>query len=382
MGDRSEFDRWVTSVQALPRPVVTLLLAAIPAQGSSVRALAEEAFRDAGVPQEPRHALARMALERWRAGPAPTLAVGMSLSGDVEPAVMALPFAAAELADAHGARARMGEPWTTPVRLALLARPRTVVLYVDVAKARRFEAEGGVVREVADAIRPLDTSQWREMHEDQMGMPGTPARGGSGTDLYEKRVEDWTERFWARVAGDLASDLEGSPDARLFVTGTARAVAALDRAWPGSARVRPTVRPGALADPSAPTGAWADAIVGLLASEEKAREAAALRELEAGAAVGPAEVWRALTSGRLATVVLPAGREVAAARDTASQDVRDLPDGLPDALNAHGTVERIDVTDVIAPMLERHRTLVRLVRGERADELEARFRGVAGRLRG
>ncbi|MDF1524537.1 MAG: hypothetical protein P1P87_17170, partial [Trueperaceae bacterium] len=75
---RTEFDRWAAAADALERPVATVLIAAIPAQSAGVRALVEGALRDAGVPQEPRHELARRASEAWRAGPAPTLALALS----------------------------------------------------------------------------------------------------------------------------------------------------------------------------------------------------------------------------------------------------------------------------------------------------------------
>jgi hypothetical protein len=80
-------------------------------------------------------------------------------------------------------------------------------------------------------------------------------------------------------------------------------------------------------------------------------------------------------------LVLPADREVPAAWDALSQEVRDLPDGLPEGATPDATVERIDLREHVASHLERQRTALRFVRGLRADELEARYRGVAGVLR-
>jgi hypothetical protein len=378
---RTEFDRWAAAADALERPVATVLIAAIPAQSAGVRALVEAALREAGVPQEPRHELARRASEAWRAGPAPTLALALSPDPGAEAVALPVPFTAPELVGAYGARARYGEPWTTPVRLALLARPRTVALFVDAARVRRFDAEGGVVREVDAAIRPLDTSDWRPMREEAMGMPGTPARGGAGTDLYEARTAVWTERFWSRVAQDLANELSGEGEARVFVLGGSRAVAAFERAWPAGSADRLVARPGAPVDPDADAGAWTEAIATMLEAEEETREVAALEAVAERGVVGPAATWTALRAGRVGLLVLPADREVAAAWDAATQEVRDLPDGLPEGATPDATVERIDLREHVASHLERQRTALRFARGVRADELEARYRGVAGVLR-
>lgn len=378
---RTEFARWAAAADALERPVATVLIAAIPAQSAGVRAHVEAALREAGVPQEPRHELARRAGEAWRAGPAPTLALALSSDPSAEAVVLAIPFAAPELVGEIGARARYGEPWTAPVRLALWARPRTVVLYVDATRVRRFDAEGGVVREVDAAIRPLDTSDWRPMREEAMGMPGTPARGGAGTDLFEARTSAWTDRFWSRVAQDLAKELEGEPEARVFVTGVPRAVAAFERAWPPSGADRLVARPGAPADPDADTGAWTEGIAALLEAEAEAREVAALAAVAERGVVGPAATWTALRAGRLALLVVPADREVAAGWDAAAQEVHDLADAPPEGATPDATIERIDLREHVAPHLERQRTALRFVRGPRADELEARYRGVAGLVR-
>lgn len=378
---RTEFDRWAAAVEALERPVATVLIAAIPAQSAGVRAHLEGALRDAGVPQEPRHELARRAAEAWRAGPAPTLALALPPDPSAEARVLPIPFTAPELVGEQGARARYGEPWTEPVRLALLARPRTVVLFVDAARVRRFDAEGGVVREADAEIRPLDTSDWRPMREEAMGMPGTPARGGAGTDLFEARTSAWTERFWSRVAEDLARELTGDPEARVFVTGGARAVAAFERAWPSASGERLIARPGAPADPDADASVWTEAVARMLEAEEEAREVAALAAVGARGVIGPAATWTALRAGRVGLLVLPADREVPAAWDALSQEVRDLPDGLPEGATPDATVERIDLREHVASHLERQRTALRFVRGLRADELEARYRGVAGVLR-
>ena len=378
---RADFDRWAAAAEALERPVATLLIAAIPAQAAGVRALVEGALREAGVPQEPRHDVARRASEVWRVGPAPTLALALAPEATAEAAVLTLPFAAPELAGAYGARARYGEPWTAAIELALRARPRTVVLFVDAERVRRFDTTGGPLREEAAAIRPLDTADWRPLHEDATGMPGTPARGGAGSDLFEARTTAWTERFWSRVAEDLANELTGDPEARVLVTGGARAVAAFERAWPAASAGRLIARPGAPADPDADAGAWTEAIAPMLEAEDEAREIAALAAVGERGVVGPAATWTALRAGRLAVLVLPADREVPAAWDAGTQEVRDLPDGLPEGATPDATVERIDLRDHVASHLERQRTALRFVRGLRADELEARYRGVAGVLR-
>jgi hypothetical protein len=385
MGDRSVFespsnlhadvDRWCAAMAAFEPPVATVLVAAVPP--TSPHGLVEEALRAAGVDQEPRRAWARRIAEVWRGAPAPTLAIGLSGEPRHDPAVLALPFTAPELAGREGARARYGVPWTAPVRMALRARPDAVVLYVDVARVRRFEFAGGRVRETSAAIRALDPSTWRPLREESVGPSGAHARGGAAVDHFAKREEAWTERFWKRVADDVASDLRAMPGGRAFASGSDRALAAFARAWPSAAPPL-TTRPGALADPDAAEGAWADAIVRWMDEEARAGDAAALRAVEERGVAGPAACWTALREGRLATLLLPAGRAVPAAFEGALDAMHDVPDGLPDAVAGDGSVERVDLSDHVEPWLERHGTELRLLHGGHADELEGRYRGVAG----
>ncbi|MDF1522302.1 MAG: hypothetical protein P1P87_05715, partial [Trueperaceae bacterium] len=182
------------------------------------------------------------------------------------------------------------------------------------------------------------------------------------------------EAFLAGLADLVSSSL-------VFVVGGSRAVAAFERAWPAGSADRLLARPGAPADPDADASAWTEAIATMLDAEEEAREVAALEAVGERGVVGPAATWTALRAGRLGWLVLPADRAVPAAWNTATQEVRDLPDGLPEGGAPDATVERIDLREHVASHLERQRTALRFVRGVRADELEARYRGVAGVLR-
>lgn len=375
-GLHADVDRWCDALAALEPPIATVLLAAVPPTANAYP-LVEEALRAAGVEQEPRRALARRAAEVWRGAPAPTLALALTPDPRRDPAVLAIPFAAPELAGSEGARARYGAPWTAPVRLALRARPAAVALYVDVARVRRFDVADGRVRETSAAIRALDPSTWRPLREESVGPSGAHARGGAAVDHFAQREEAWTERFWKRVADEVAGDLRSVPGARAYANGGERALAAFVRAWPANAPALVT-RTGALADPDAAEGAWADAIAGWLDAEARAADDAALRAVEADGVVGPAACWTALREGRLATLLLPAGRPVPAAYEAALDAVHDLPDGLPDATVEGASVERIDLSDHVDAWLGRHRTELRLLRDRHADELEGRWRGVAG----
>ena len=388
MGDRAvvestpnvhtDVERWCAATEALEPPVATVLLAAVPP--GSAHGLVEEALRAAGVDQEPRRALARRVAEVWRGAPAPTLAIALTDDPGADPVVLTLRFAAPELAGREGARARYGAPWTAPVRLALRARPDAVALYVDVARVRRFEVVGGRVRETSSDIRALDPSTWRLLREESVGPSGAHARGGTAVDHFARREEVWTERFWKRVADDVASDLRGTPGGRAFASGSERALAAFAHAWPASAPPLAT-RPGALADPDAAEGAWADAIGRWLDEEARAGDAAALRLVEERGVAGPAACWTALREGRLAALLLPAGRGVQAAHEVALDAMHDLPDGVPDGTANGAGVERVDLSDHVERWLERHGTELRLLRDRHADELEGRYRGVAGVLR-
>lgn len=114
------------------------------------------------------------------------------------------------------------------------------------------------------------------------------------------------------------------------------------------------------------------------AARARAADDAALRAVEAHGVVGPAACWTGLREGRLATLLLPAGRPVPAAYEPASDAVHDLPDGLPEGTVEGASVERIDLSDHVDAWLGRHRTELRLLRDRHADELEGRWRGVAG----
>jgi hypothetical protein len=127
-----------------------------------------------------------------------------------------LPFVSAH----DGIIAYWGAPYLAPFLLVLDEYERYAVVYLDKERWRYFEIFLGEIEELHDAFIAVDTDAWRQLSESSIGAPGVIARGGSGKDLFEKRLDSWKHRFYKDTAKLLEQIVQKKKLDRLILIGS------------------------------------------------------------------------------------------------------------------------------------------------------------------
>ncbi|MDR9390571.1 MAG: VLRF1 family aeRF1-type release factor [Trueperaceae bacterium] len=311
---RGTLEAWIAEVRERPAPTTTLYLDVHAGEDPRAPAQrADAALRTTDLTREDRDAVLRHLREVLRGTSEGHLAYAIgpgAASGDADPAwafvrvAPPLPGGAREVAVAQG------RPWTAPIELLLATRAPVVATYADAHRARLFVADLGEVVEAASYVHALDPTGWRRFAEHATGMPGRPARGGSGQDAFEARTAAWTADFVRDVVAQVDAALATRSGARLALLGDAPRVAQVEEALPPQARRAVLLRGSAPADPDAPPGAWEAPLLARIDDARRREDDALVQRLSADGVAGLAPVLHALVDQDLAVVAVPAHVDV------------------------------------------------------------------------
>jgi peptide subunit release factor 1 (eRF1) len=209
-----------------------------------------------------------------------------------------------------GVLAHFGEPFLLPLVYALDEYERYGVVYLDREKWRVFEVFLGEIEEVHDAFLALDTEAWRRLSLDAPGRRfnlGGIARGGTGQDLFAKRLEAWEERFYKTLAQELLHLTEGRGFTRLVLMGPEEHTKLFLGYLPKRLKEKVVALLPSLPHPGASPGEVLKRLEPELERIERAKEVELLARLEEAypkAAFGD-EVLERLQEGRVEVWVLP-----------------------------------------------------------------------------
>ena len=379
---RSTLEAWLDDVRARPTPTVTLYLDVHAGEDPRAPAQrADAALRATDLVREEREAVLRHLNEVLRDASEGHLAYatgpGSAASGDADPAWAFVRAAPPLPGGAVEAAVRHGRPWTAPIELLLATQAPVVATYADAKRARLFVADLGEVVEAASYVHALDPTGWRRYAEHATGMPGRPARGGSGSDAFAARTAAWTADFVRDVVAQVDAALRTRPGARLALVGDAPRVAQLEEALPPQARRAVLLRGTAPADPDLPPSAWEAPLLARIADARRREDDALVQRLAADGVVGVGPVLHALVDQELAVVAVPAHVDV--------DVVHCLDDGwlAEDELAARrvcpdGPVEWAPLKTFLLDAAKRGRADVRVVGGDAGRRLADVAGAVAG----
>jgi hypothetical protein len=280
-----------------------------------------------------------------------------------------------------GVVARWGEPYVAPLLLTVQEHLRYLVVLLASDHVRLFELYLDEVAELDGLVQPLDDSGWRPMREHATGAPGVPARGGSGKDLYDKRVADWRRRFHLEVARHLDRTLEalgGEP--RLILMGQGPEVNAFESVLPPALRARVVDRLPAPANVDAPASELEPLFVAALQTIEQQTEGALLDAIQEKGVWGFDATLEAVREGRIHLLVVPwrmratvfhvgDGEAVAPSPAEAARHAPDRP------------VLETPLADVLPALLTRHNMQLAVMHGDNEARLFETFDGLAGLAR-
>lgn len=277
-----------------------------------------------------------------------------------------------------GLEARWGEPYVLPLVLALDEYERYVVIVLDEERWRLFEVYLGEVRELADAFRAVDPGQWRRLAEAKPGTPvGVAARGGSGRDMFDRRMLAWTHRFYRQLAAETGRWLERLGAERLILVGVPEETRYFEGLLPKPVRERvvahlPLPAGGSKVAPAEVLQVVEEAI----AEVERSEEAELLERVREEGVWGTEQVLEDLQLGRVYVLVMPwrPRGEVWVCGETgyASLDKSKVEAVCSDQ------PERADLASTLVELAGLFGARVEFVRGDNADRLDEEFGGLAG----
>lgn len=280
-----------------------------------------------------------------------------------------------------GVVARWGEPYVAPLLLTVQEHQRYLVLLLATDRVRLFELYLDEVAELDALVQPLDDSGWRPMREHATGAPGVPARGGSGKDLYDKRVADWRRRFHLDVAHHLDRTLEAlGGETRLILMGQSPEVNAFESILPPALQERVVERLPAPANADATASEFEPLFAAALETIERSAERALLDRIQENGMWGFDSTLEAIREGRIHLLVVPwrmratvfhvgNGEAVAASRTEAE---RQAPGEA---------VQETALADVLPALIARHKMQLAVMHGDNEARLIASFDGLAGLAR-
>jgi hypothetical protein len=281
----------------------------------------------------------------------------------------------------EGVVARWGEPYVAPLLLTVQEQRRYLALLLTTDRVRLFELYLDEVVELDALVQPLDDSDWRPLREHSTGAPGVPARGGSGKDLYDKRVADWRRRFHLEAARHLERTVEMlGGGTRLILMGQGPEVNAFEGILPGALQELVVGRLAAPANADATAAELGPQFATALETIENAAEIAVLDRIQEKGVWGFDTTLDAVDEGRIYLLAVPwrmrarvfqcgEGDRVTASRSEAS---RRYPGE---------TIHETALADVLPALIARQNLQLAVMHGDNETRLEEAFGGLAGLAR-
>lgn len=286
-----------------------------------------------------------------------------------------------------GIEARWGAPYLAPLLFALDEYQRYGVVQMDQERLRLFEVFLGEIEELADAFRLLDTHNWRYLGEDRTGTPGRSsspavsdvgvvARGGSGKDKFQRRVDEWSQRFFREAGSILQQQMAERGIERLILLGVPEEARQL---LPSAVNEKVVATLPALHTSVPSTAEVLKAVSEAIEQVERKEEEALLEQVRQKGVGGLEQVLSLLQEGRLQYVLVPWQLQAKAWRSG---------DGWvgssPQAVQAHSPdqpIEEVELKRVLPELAARYGSKLEFVHGEVELRLQRELGGLAGMTR-
>lgn len=368
-----------------PSPILSLYLNVNPSRPENARkayALRARAAMDAlGVPKRASRRLAQRVSQDRGIPAARTLVVfaGTGKSDFFESYALRpeLPLVEA----GGGVVARWGEPYLAPLLLAAEESQRYLTLLLASHRVRIFQVVQDEAAELDAFVQPLDASDWRPLREHATGMPGVPARGGSGKDLFEKRVADWHRRFHNDVARHLEEVLAGlGGETRLILMGQPQEIAPFETALPPALQALVVERLPAPPNPDAPVSELEPQLAAATLRIETAAGSDLLDRIREGGVWGFGPTLEAVEEGRVRVLAVPWHMDARVFRCRNSGRITATTDAA-EQLCPGDAPDETALADVLPTLTSRHAIKLAVLHGDNETRLTRDFDGLAGLTR-
>jgi hypothetical protein len=272
---------------------------------------------------------------------------------------------------------RWGEPYVAPLELAIDEYEPTGVALLDAKKFRFYLTSLGEIEQGLKAANVFSTAGWREI---TISPSMTRPRGGTARDLFERRLEEWTRRFYKEMGEELRRLVEKFGVRRLILAGPEERTAAFRAALPRE--VKELVAARAHLPLGASQGEVIQRIFEVEEQLEREHEKQLLADVGERGVRGLEATLKALAEGRIYLLVAPwpLSGEVrwCDSCTLASAAQAREEEGCPYC--GRPTRRRL-LADALVELATARDTSIEFVRGENADALRRAFGGLAGLTR-
>jgi len=280
--------------------------------------------------------------------------------------------------------ARWGEPYVAPLLFALDEYERYGVVLLDKERWRLFEVFLGEIEEIEDAFRAVAPEEWRRLSESRPAAPRTvggyaaAARGGTAKDKFDRRLLEWTHRFYKRLAQELMSRVEERGMTRLILMGPEEDTKYFASFLPKSLAERVVAHLPAPGSARAAPGEVLRRVLPEVERIERAEEERLLERVREEGIWGLDTVLDALMIGRVYLWVLPWHVDAEVYYCPAE---RFAAGSLEAARAVCPEPEKRPLKDLVADLAEAYGARIEFVRGEPERKLTNEFGGMAGLVR-
>jgi hypothetical protein len=353
-------------VAGYPEPTLSVYLNVNPAspenQGKAYAIRLKDALKEHGVPK----ALAERVLDHVEAEQPRMRALVLFATPDG-------PFEVYWLRTELPEEVRWGEPYVAPLELAIDEYEPTGVALLDAKRFRFFLTSLGEIEEEMRAANVFSTAGWREITiSPSMARPG----GGTARDLFERRLEEWTRRFYKEVGKELRRLVERVGVRRVILAGPDERTAAFRSALPRE--LKKLVAARVHLPLGTPEGEVIKRISEVEEQLEREQEKRLLAEVGERGVKDLEATLRALAEGRVYLLVAPwpLSGEVRWCDSCAS--VADVTQAREECPYCGGPTRRRLLADALVELATARDARIEFVRGENADALRRDFGGLAG----
>ncbi len=279
--------------------------------------------------------------------------------------------------------ARWGEPYVAPLFFALDEFEPYAVVLLDQERWRLFEVFMNQIEEVEDAFRAVAPEEWRELKESAPAVPkgqgyAAAARGGAAKDKFHRRLLEWTNRFYKKLATELERFVNERGIERVILVGPEPDTKHFESFLSKALRPKVVGHVGAPGGGRVAPSAVLAAVRPLIAEVERAEEARLLDTVREKGIWGAEQVLRALQEGRVYLWVLPWRLDLAVYY---CPEEKFAAFSEAEARAVCAAPERRPLKDLVDELAAVYGARLEFVRGEAEERLTTEFDGMAGLVR-
>lgn len=362
-------------VDELEQPVLSLYAQVARSDAHTTRVRATETMTALEVPEDlQRRVISTLDVSTNRA---PTVALFADRDA-VE--VMTVPMELPVIDPQTGhVEARYGEPYLTPLLLALDEQERYAAILVDRDRARTFEVFLGEIEEVDWATREPSGIEAEGLQLPKQAFPDyIPSRDDAAKDRATDRTREWMRRFYDEVAGNLSRMIVDRGIDRLLLLGPEREVAMFENLLPTAVSERVAAKTTSLPDPEASPPAVLEKLRPTLRRLEEERTRAIVDRVKDEGVRSVDACLTALQHGRLHTVVAAWGQETTVFENEETGVVATSEEEVRGATGGKGMVRTRPLVEVLPRLANDFGARLTFVRGSEGDRVVRELGGIGG----